>query len=101
MNAKSKPSRISKTPRRGRHDATCAELLALMNDYVDGDVKPALCRELEAHLARCKTCRVVLDNVKKTITLYRNGKPCRLPAGFHQRLHKALRACWTRESSES
>jgi len=78
----------------GKHGATCGELLALLNEYVDGGVDPSVCKELEGHLARCNPCRVVVDNVRKTITLYRNEKPCELPAGFHDRLHVALRNCW-------
>lgn len=78
----------------GQHGATCRELLALLNDYVDGDVDPSLCKELETHLAGCNPCRVVVDNVRKTITLYRKGEPCDLPASFRNRLHTALRARW-------
>ena len=78
----------------GRHGATCGELLALLNEYVDGGVDPALCKEFEAHLAECNPCRVVVDNVRQTITLYHNDEPCELPAAFRDRLHAALRQCW-------
>jgi len=78
----------------GKHGATCEELLALLNEYVDGGVNPSVCKELEAHLAACNPCRVVVDNVRKTITLYRNDKPCELPVAFRDRLHVALRNCW-------
>ena len=78
----------------GKHGATCGELLALINEYVDGGVNPAVCRELEAHLAMCNPCRVVVDNVRKTMTLYRNNEPCELPIEFREHLHAALRKCW-------
>jgi anti-sigma factor RsiW len=78
----------------GARGASCADLLAVINEYVDGQADPALCRELQKHLATCNPCRVVVDNLRQTITLYREHKPCRLPAGFHKRLHKALLACW-------
>jgi hypothetical protein len=78
----------------GKHGATCNELLALLNEYVDGGVDPSVCKELESHLAQCNPCHVVVDNVRKTITLYRNDEPCELPAEFRDRLHTALRKCW-------
>jgi hypothetical protein len=78
----------------GKHGATCGELLALLNEYVDGGVDLSVCKELEAHLAQCNPCRVVVDNIRKTITLYRNDAPCELPAEFRDRLHTALRNCW-------
>ena len=45
----------------------CNDLLKLLSDYVDGQIDPALCQELEKHLAGCNPCRVVIDNLKKTI----------------------------------
>jgi hypothetical protein len=85
----------------GQHGATCGELLALLNDYVDGGVDPAVCKELEAHLAGCNPCRVVVDNVRKTITLYRKGEPCDLPVEFRDHLHAALRASWKKGAPRS
>ena len=84
----------------GKHGATCGELLALLNEYVDGKVDVAVCKELESHLAGCNPCRVVVDNIRKTITLYRNDEPCELPAAFRKRLHTALRECWKKKEHE-
>jgi len=86
--------KIGTHPAGGGHGAACGELLALLNEYIDGGVDPSICRELEAHMAKCKPCRVVVDNVRKTITLYRRHEPCELPAAFRARLHAALRKCW-------
>ncbi len=72
----------------------CDELLKMLNEYVDGDVDPAVCKEFEKHLAGCNPCQVVVDNIRKTITLYQDGKPYDLPVPFRDRLHRALRARW-------
>jgi anti-sigma factor RsiW len=72
----------------------CEELLKALNEYVDGTVDPAICEEFERHMAGCNPCQVVVDNIRKTITLYKNGQPCELPAEFRTRLHQALRARW-------
>jgi len=69
----------------------CEELLAILNEYVDGTVDPAICEEFEKHLAGCNPCQVVVDNIRKTITLYKNGEPYDLPLEFRQRLHDFLR----------
>lgn len=81
----------------------CDELLTLLNEYIDGDVQPGICAELERHLADCNPCQVVVDNVRKTITLYKAGQPYDLPAGFRDRLHTELRARWkqTHQPSDS
>jgi hypothetical protein len=66
-----------------------------LNEYVDGTVDPAICEEFEKHMAGCNPCQVVVDNIRKTITLYKEGKPIELPAAFRQRLHSALRQRWS------
>ncbi|MBK9140289.1 MAG: zf-HC2 domain-containing protein [Verrucomicrobia bacterium] len=72
----------------------CDELLAMLNDYVDGDLEPGVCEELRQHLVGCNPCQVVVDNIRKTITLYKAGQPYELPIEFRQRLHQALRERW-------
>ena len=72
----------------------CEELLKQLNEYVDGTVDPGICAEFERHMAGCNPCQVVVDNIRKTITLYRAGVPYELPLEFRERLHQALRAKW-------
>jgi len=72
----------------------CEELLKLLNEYVDGTVDPAICTEFEQHMAGCNPCQVVVDNIRKTITLYKNGQPRELPVECRDRLHAVLRERW-------
>jgi anti-sigma factor RsiW len=72
----------------------CEQLMAILNEYVDGTVDPGLCAEFEKHLAGCNPCQVVVDNIRQTITLYKEGKPLELPLAFRERLHAALRQRW-------
>jgi hypothetical protein len=76
-----------------RKSATCDELLSLLNQYIDGGVNPKICKALEGHLAGCNPCRVVVDNVRGTIRLYREDQPCDLPPKFRTQLHAAIRDC--------
>ena len=77
----------------------CAELLAVLNEYVDGTVDPAICEEFEQHMAGCNPCQVVVDNIRQTITLCKEGQPYELPVKFRQRLHSALRQRWNETHS--
>jgi anti-sigma factor RsiW len=72
----------------------CEELLAMLNEYVDGGVDPGVCEQFEKHLAGCSPCQVVVDNIRQTITLYKEGEPYELPVRFRTQLHLALRARW-------
>jgi anti-sigma factor RsiW len=71
-------------------DAVCRELLGQLSDYVDGELEAALCAELEAHLAECPDCRVMVDTVRRTITLYHTQGPAELPPGVKDRLFRVL-----------
>jgi anti-sigma factor (TIGR02949 family) len=69
----------------------CKELLDHISDYVDGELEATLCAELEAHLEGCYNCRVMVDTVRKTITLYHSQAPVELPSGVEERLYKVLK----------
>jgi anti-sigma factor RsiW len=72
----------------------CEELLAALNEYVDGDIDPGFCRAFEEHLKDCDPCQIVVDNIRKTITLYKAGEPYELPPEFHEQLCGRLRDKW-------
>jgi Putative zinc-finger len=73
---------------------TCEELLKAMNEYVDGNVDPGVCDDFAQHLAGCNPCQLVVDNIRKTIQLYKAGEPYPLPSEFQARLHQTLRQRW-------
>jgi anti-sigma factor RsiW len=72
----------------------CEEMLAALNDYVDGEMDPAICEAFRRHLSGCNPCQIVVDNIRRTITLYKAGRQVDLPAELHAQLCRALRARW-------
>jgi predicted anti-sigma-YlaC factor YlaD len=72
----------------------CEELLAALNEYVDGEQKTALCQALQEHLAHCNPCQIVVDNIRHTITLYQAGEVVPLPVEIHDQLRNVLRKRW-------
>ncbi|MGB9750970.1 MAG: hypothetical protein C0183_21120 [Roseiflexus castenholzii] len=66
----------------------CRDILAQLNDYLDGELAESLCRELEQHLAECPDCRTVYDTLSRTIHIYRalRDVPAELPQGVEERL---------------
>jgi len=69
----------------------CEELLKQLNEYVDGTLEPGVCKQFESHMEGCNPCQVVVDNIRKTIRLYKAGEPYELPIEFKSRLHNSLR----------
>jgi len=69
----------------------CEGLLESLSAYIDGDLPPELCVELEKHLAGCNDCRVVLNTTKRTLDLVHSPleKPD-MPEDVRERLFKRL-----------
>lgn len=78
---------------------TCDEMLKALNEYVDGTLPTGVCEQFEQHLAGCNPCQIVVDNIRKTITLYKNGQPLELPSQLSDRLHQCLRQRWQQKFS--
>lgn len=77
----------------------CEDLLRMLNDYVDGDIDPAVCDSFEEHLQDCNPCKVVVDNIRKSIKLYKGDEVFELPAQFRDKLHATLRDKWKQKHS--
>ena len=69
----------------------CEELLGSLSAYIDGDLAPALCQELEKHLEGCDNCRIVLNTTRRTIELVHSpAEKSNLPEEVRERLFKRL-----------
>lgn len=73
-----------------RHEE-CRELLNSLSDYVDGDLQQELCDEIELHMKDCENCRIVIDTLSKTISLYQTSSESTIvPDEVRQRLFHRL-----------
>jgi len=68
----------------------CRDLLDGLSDFLDGEAPAELCAEIQRHMAGCKKCRVVVDTLRKTVTLYRQLPQPELPGQARERLYKVL-----------
>lgn len=65
-------------------------MLGSLSDYIDGELEAELCAEIEQHVAECVNCRIVIDTLKRTVTLYHDHGHEPLPEDVKQRLLTAL-----------
>ena len=68
----------------------CQHLLGQLSDYVDGELGQAMCDEIERHVSGCQNCRVVVDTLRKTVTLYQLTGAEPVPGDVQARLLKVL-----------
>ena len=72
----------------------CRDILGGLGDYLDGEAGRELCKRLEAHLAGCPACRVVVDTTRRTVELYGARTRESIPRECQERLHALLKSAW-------
>jgi anti-sigma factor RsiW len=75
------------------HDQTkCRTLLGSLSDYVDGTLSEDLCDEIELHVTECRNCHIVVDTLRKTISLYHESavETGEVPGVVRERLFRTL-----------
>lgn len=76
-------------------DVSCAVLVEMVTDYLDGATPPDLRARIDAHLALCPGCASVLDQIRRVIRLagrLADHDVEALPAGDRDALLAAFRA---------
>ncbi|HKW57322.1 MAG TPA: zf-HC2 domain-containing protein [Candidatus Acidoferrum sp.] len=68
----------------------CDDVIQELSNFLDGELTPALVKELESHLDECHECKLVVNQTKKTIELFCDSEPVELPRDVRNRLHDAL-----------
>ena len=51
---------------------SCREILDSLSEYIDAELDPSLCEEIESHMEGCSPCVAFLNTLKKTVVLYKN-----------------------------
>jgi len=71
----------------------CRKYFERVSEYLDGELTPETCLEIEAHLEECPPCKACVESLKKTIALCRRV-PCEsMPDDVRERLRKTLLDC--------
>jgi predicted anti-sigma-YlaC factor YlaD len=69
----------------------CRALLMEFSDYLDGTAPEDLCIEIERHMDGCRNCRIVVDSLRRTVSLYRRMPRAEMPEDMCERLYKTLK----------
>ena len=74
------------------NETDCRRLRKHLSAFLDGEAQTSICPQIEAHMSDCPDCRVVVDTLRKTISLYRETEKQRnLPTEVRRRLFRSLR----------
>ena len=62
-----------------RHTGNCKEVFALLSEWLDLELPPDACREIETHLAGCPPCIEFAESLRKTVALCHEFEPGEMP----------------------
>ena len=77
----------------------CNDVLELMGDYLDEELRAELRQAIDQHLHGCRDCQLEVDTVHKTVMLYRADRHIATPLVVSVRLQESLARAY-REVSE-
>jgi anti-sigma factor (TIGR02949 family) len=69
---------------------SCDEVRSALSNYIDDDVSPDVRRELERHLAECRTCQVLYDTTRNTLRIVTDVGSFEVPDTVSERLMKRI-----------
>jgi RNA polymerase sigma-70 factor (ECF subfamily) len=72
-------------------DAPCPDVLSLFSQHLEGDIDPAACAQMEAHLAQCDRCRGTCNSLKRTLAVCRELPTPEVPAPIADSIRTAIR----------
>lgn len=71
---------------------SCREIFENLSAYIDEELDPDLCGEIEDHVKGCNPCVAFLNTLKKTVVLYKYSRADDpVPEKVHIDLHRFLR----------
>ncbi|VAX17882.1 hypothetical protein MNBD_NITROSPINAE01-1067 [hydrothermal vent metagenome] len=75
----------------------CREIFDRLSEYIDRELDPSLCDEIENHIKDCEPCVAFINTLKKTVELFNkelpsNDIPKPVSANLHEFLKKELDA---------
>jgi anti-sigma factor RsiW len=77
-------------------DRDCSPIFAMLSEYLDRELPPATCTELEEHLRDCPECIQFVDSLKRSIDLCREYGASRPPDELDTQAVADLRVAYDR-----
>ena len=77
-----------------KHPENCKEVFALLSEYLDLELPPDACQEIEQHLAGCPPCIEFANSLRKTVEICRQYEPAEMPEPIEEGAREQLLAAY-------
>lgn len=79
--------------------APCRNVLAVFSRYLEGELDPQTCAEMQTHVDRCLRCRRDCDALKRALALCRSAPSPELPPSVARSVRDAIHAFLARQAT--
>jgi RNA polymerase sigma-70 factor (ECF subfamily) len=77
------------------HDPeNCREVFELLSQYLDFELPPEACEEIEGHLAGCPPCVEFAESLRRTVELCHEYEPSEFPNPLSESARNELQRAW-------
>ena len=74
----------------------CREVFSLLSEYLNLELPPEACQEIESHLAGCPPCIEFAESLRKTVEICRGYQPRELPGPLEEKARQQLADAYQR-----
>lgn len=71
---------------------SCRDLFRFLGDYLDEQLGVDMRQEMEAHIAHCRVCTVLVDSTRKTVSIVTEYRSYELPTNVAAKIMARIRA---------
>jgi RNA polymerase sigma-70 factor (ECF subfamily) len=76
--------------RTARKKKSCPNTIRLLSRYLEDDLDPTVCENLEAHIQRCRGCGEECDGLRQALISCRSWRQEKLPPGVQRAVRSAI-----------
>src|SRR5262249_49849355 len=76
------------------HRENCKEVFALLSEYLDLELPPTACQEIEHHLEGCSPGVELAESLRKPVPLCRSSEPSLMPEPLSAAARAELETAW-------
>jgi hypothetical protein len=77
-----------------KHPENCKEVFAMLSEYLNLELPPDACQEIEEHLAGCPPCIEFANSLRKTVEICRCYEPAEMPKPIEEGAREQLLAAY-------
>ena len=74
----------------GKHFGSCKEIFAELSAYLDAELPPGACQEIDEHLSGCAPCVEFVNSLRRTVDLCRSYEAGAMPGPLTEAARQQL-----------